>query len=387
MNHSKFIFLEKGSEKHNIMSKKYFSSLLIILALFACTSEQKARLGSDDSILPEGSGEYGEVVIVVNRDKWDGELGIALKEVFHSSVPGLTRGEPFFTTRIIEPFQFNKIFKHAKNLVYVTSFQGSQPADRWLQNTFTEESKKMVFEDPDQFMRTQDDQYARRQKVLHLFGKDDATLMKNLRANKEVIRNYFNIAEKERLAKDIRTSTAGKKIAERIKNKFGYDVKIPAGYELAVLEDDFTWVRFLPSVGPSKNLVVYFKPYESQDEFKHENIIKLRNEIGKSYIFGDPKNPESFMTTEERYVPIQQRDINFDGRYTVETKGAWKTNNLTVGGTFVSYTFVDEATSRLYYIEGFVIHPNEEHRELIREMESLLTTFRPGNSRSTASVF
>ena len=56
-------------------------------------------------------------------------------------------------------------------------------------------------------------------------------------------------------------------------------------------------------------------------------------------------------------------------------KGVWKTNNLSVGGTFVSYTFVDEETNRLYYVEGFVIHPNEDHRELIREMESLITTF------------
>lgn len=349
--------------------------------------ETKEEQSENAGMLPEASGEYGEIVILVNKDKWDGELGIALKEVFHASVPGLTRTEPYFTTRIIEPFQFNRIFKLAKNIVYVTSFEGNQPADKWLQNTFNEESKQMVLNDPDQFMRTQNDQFARRQKVLHLFGKDDATLMENLSKNKAIIQNYFNIAEKERLAKDLRTSTATKKISERLKKKFGFNVKIPAGYELALLEDDFTWVRFLPGVGPSKNLVVYFKPYESKDEFKHENIVKLRNEIGKNYIFGDPENPESFMTTEEKFVPISQRDISFDGKYTVETKGAWKTNNYSVGGTFVSYTFVDEVSNRLYYIEGFVIHPNEEHRELIREMESILTTFRAEKTQSTASLF
>ena len=105
-------------------------------------------------------------------------------------------------------------------------------------------------------------------------------------------------------------------------------------------------------------------------------MIKLRNEVGKKYVFGDPDNEESFMTTEDVYVKPVFRNINFDGKYTVETKGVWKTNNLSVGGTFVSYTFVDEETNRLYYVEGFVIHPNEDHRELIREMESLLTTFR-----------
>ena len=370
------------------MVKRFILSTLALTLVFACTSEKKeGQQSADTNMLPEASGEYGEVVILMNKDKWDGELGMALKEVFHSNVPGLTRAEPYFTTRIIEPFQFNRIFKLAKNLVYVTSFEGDKPSDKWLQNTFTEESRQMVLNDDTQFMRTQENQYARRQKVLHLFGKDDESLIKNLSENKELIRNYFNIAEKERLATDLRTSTAGKRIASRLKEKLGFNMKIPAGYELALLEEDFTWVRFLPSVGPSKNLFVYFKPYESEEEFNHENIIKLRNKIGQNYIFGDPENPKSFMTTEEKYVPIHQRDINFDGKYTVETKGAWKTNNLSVGGSFVSYTFVDQKSNRLYYIEGFIIHPNESHRELIREMEAILTTFRPNNGQNNASLF
>jgi hypothetical protein len=104
--------------------------------------------------------------------------------------------------------------------------------------------------------------------------------------------------------------------------------------------------------------------------------FKLRNEVGKKYVYGDPENPDSFMTTEEEYVYPVQRNIDFNEQFTVETRGAWKTNNLSVGGTFISYTFVDEGSNRLYYVEGFVIHPSENHRELIREMESLLTTFR-----------
>ena len=82
------------------------------------------------------------------------------------------------------------------------------------------------------------------------------------------------------------------------------------------------------------------------------------------------------MITENKYMQPVFRNINFRDKYTVEMRGAWKTNNFSVGGTFVSYTFVDEQKGKLYYIEGFVIFPNEDHRELIREMESLLTTFR-----------
>lgn len=366
--------------------KKLFA-LLFLSVLVACSGEKKQEDISSDGeskaqktknkpFLPDAAGEPGEIVIVVNKRKYADRLGDAIKEVFRESVPGLTRTEPMFTIRVVEPFEFNRIFKVARNLVYVVSYEGSSGADKWLQGTFSESSKERIFNNPDLFMQTSEDQYAKGQKVLQLFGKDDATLIKNLLDKKELVQNYFNIAEKERLAKNIRMSAASRQILKKVNDQLGINIKIPASYELAILEDDFMWVRSLPPVGASKNLFVYSKPYTSQEEFETDNIIKLRNEIGEKYIYGDPENKESFMVTETYYMKPIFRNINFNNQYTVETRGAWKTNNLSVGGTFVSYTFADEASGKLFYVEGFVIHPSEDHRELIREMESLLTTFR-----------
>lgn len=368
--------------------KKLIPFLFSILLLGACTGESsdkktdgEEKTARKTSFLPEAAGEYGEVVIVMNKDQWSGQLGVSLKEVFHASVPGLLRSEPYFVTRIIDPFQFNKLLKTAKNLVYVTTLDGTQPADNWLHNTFSDESKARIRSQENIFMNTSEDQYARGQKVLQLFGKDQKTLMAHLSKpeNQEKIRNYFNIAERERLANELGMSSATRTIVSGLREKFGYTIKIPGSFELAMSGEDFMWARYLPSTGASKNLFVYFKDYTSAEEFEKAKIIGLRNEIGKKYIFGDPDNPESYMTTEERYVPIASRNINFNNQYTVETKGAWKTHNNSIGGSFVSYTFVDESTQRLYYIEGFVIHPNEEHRESIRQLEALLTTFRAAN--------
>lgn len=365
--------------------KKFALLFLVLFTVLSCSSSSDKGESTDkdgkptkakrSAALPDASGEPGEIVIIVNKRKYDGALGDALKEVFLENVKGLTRSEPLFTVRVVEPFEFNRIFKIARNLVYVTSFEGNSAADKWLQGIYSEESKQRILNNPDFFMQTSREQYADGQNVLQLFGKDDATLIKNLKENASVIQNYFNMAERKRLAETIRMSSASRAILTQVNNKLDINIKIPAGYELAMLEDDFMWVRYLPAVGANKNLIVYEKEYESQDEFKIENIIKLRNEVGKKYVYGDPENPESFMTTETEYMQPITRTIDFNGHYTVEMKGAWKTNNLSVGGTFVSYTFVDEETNKLYYLEGFVIHPNEDHRELIREMESLLTTF------------
>ena len=366
--------------------KRLAALILLSTLTLACTGKKEgAQIDAEgdatakaksDKYLPEAAGEPGEIVIVMNKRKYEAGLGEAIKEVFREPVPGLTRPEPMFTIRVIEPFEFNRIFQIARNLVYVVSLEGESAADKWLQGTFSEASKETILNDPDRFMQMSENQYAKNQKILQLFGKDDKTLAKNIVENASLIQNYFNIAEKQRLSENLKMSVASRAIVNRVNDQLGISIKIPASYELALLEDDFMWARFLPPVGASKNLFVYTKDYKSQDEFTPENIIKLRDEIGKKYIYGDPENPESYMVTENQYMHPVFRNINFNDRYTVEMKGAWKTNNFSVGGTFVSYTFVDEAKGKLYYIEGFVIHPSEDHRELIREMESLLTTFR-----------
>jgi hypothetical protein len=47
-----------------------------------------------------------------------------------------------------------------------------------------------------------------------------------------------------------------------------------------------------------------------------------------------------------------------------------------MGGGFLSYTFVDEALGRLYYVEGFIYCPGKKKRAYIREIEAILKTFR-----------
>ena len=55
----------------------------------------------------------------------------------------------------------------------------------------------------------------------------------------------------------------------------------------------------------------------------------------------------------------------------------WKTNNISMGGPFVSYVLVDESLNRMYYFEGFLYSPGVDQRELIRELDIILRTFKP----------
>ena len=47
-----------------------------------------------------------------------------------------------------------------------------------------------------------------------------------------------------------------------------------------------------------------------------------------------------------------------------------------MGGPFVSYAMVDEANGKFYYVEGFTFSPSKDQREIMRELETILSTFR-----------
>jgi Domain of unknown function (DUF4837) len=65
-------------------------------------------------------------------------------------------------------------------------------------------------------------------------------------------------------------------------------------------------------------------------------------------------------------------------------RGLWKTNTSTMGGPFVSYALVDEAAGQFYYIEGFLYSPGKEQRPMMRELETILYTFKTSDQLKSA---
>jgi hypothetical protein len=47
-----------------------------------------------------------------------------------------------------------------------------------------------------------------------------------------------------------------------------------------------------------------------------------------------------------------------------------------MGGPFVMYTFYDQATGRIYMIDGMVFAPGFDKREFLRQLEVIAHTFR-----------
>lgn len=155
------------------------------------------------------------------------------------------------------------------------------------------------------------------------------------------------------------------------------DISVPFGYKLVMNNNEFLWVR---QINPKddKDVFIARAPYTSQEMFKKENLIDFRDQFCKKYLFEDPEMPDSYLITETTvpFIPVITREISLNGHYAVEMKGLWRANNFRMGGPFIGYALVDEAEGQFYYVEGFTFSPGKDQREIMRELETILSTFK-----------
>jgi hypothetical protein len=168
-----------------------------------------------------------------------------------------------------------------------------------------------------------------------------------------------------------------KGISEVTKKNFGVQISIPHAFDLVISNEDFLWARLMNSKD-DKSIFITRKKYTSREQFSKDSLIQYRNQICRKYLFGDPEKLLSYLVTETNvsFKPVLTRDVTFNGKYAKEMRGLWRTNNVTMGGPFVSYALVDEKQGMLYYIEGFCYAPSRPQREIMRELETILHTFR-----------
>ena len=327
-----------------------------------------------DKSLPKARGESGEIVLVLDSGRWAAEIGTELRQTFRELVDGLPRDEPMFDLRHIVPYDFKGILKQAKNLVLIVPLHDGSTESRRMQNLFTLGSLDSMKLNQKIFIIKKKNLFATGQEVLFLIGHSDDLLRDNIMKNREYIRSFFNQVEERRALIDLYKIKEEKLITNRLSDKFNFELRVPFGFKVAELKEDFVWLR-QAGLDIDRNLFVSFKEYNNAADFSDEAIIEWRNTICKKHLYENKDNPNSFILTESQ-VPPTILEVNFEKKYAKFLKGLWKTNNISMGGPFVSYVLVDEDMNRMYYIEGFLYSPGVDQRELVRELNVILKTFK-----------
>lgn len=73
----------------------------------------------------------------------------------------------------------------------------------------------------------------------------------------------------------------------------------------------------------------------------------------------------------EEYIDFkpQMRMLEIDGRKWIEMSGLWDVENYVMGGPFVSYTTVNQATGEVVTLDCYIYAPKGEKRNMLRELQ------------------
>ena len=145
-------------------------------------------------------------------------------------------------------------------------------------------------------------------------------------------------------------------------------LRIPANYKLVKGTKKCTWLR-LALEETDYNIMISSRPYTSESQFDTNYISNWRNELASNVDGGD----SSSIKIVQNIYPIDNRI--FANPYKVESRGLWKLKNNTMGGPFVSEVKLSQDGKDIYYIEGFIVAPGKSKRNLVREIEAVISTF------------
>jgi hypothetical protein len=343
--------------------------LLVMGLLASCSSDNKS--------IPRASGMPGDMYLVMDSVQWKGPVGRTLDSIFGVEMPGLPRKEPIFKMRWINPRKLNFVLKQRRNLLFVMTLDQKGEGARIVQRLFTPASIEKIKNTPSQYSRNTADMFAKGQEVMFLYGKDEETLLRNLKTDAQRLVDFFNQKERERITGSIFKAGQVKGVSEALIKDFKCNILIPFGFKLADKKPDFVWLR---QINPRDDRDVFIarKAYTSQNDFSKNNLIRFRDDICRKYLFEDPEQGDSYLLTETSipFIPVTVDTVNFNNRFAVRLRGLWRTNTMGMGGPFQGFALVDEGTHQFYYIEGFTFSPGKDQREIMRELETILYTFK-----------
>ncbi len=184
--------------------------VLLFFTIFSCENDNK-------TLHKNITGKAGEMVVVISKEKWDGQTGKTLRKSLAQQHLALPQDEPIFTLIDVPKKAFKSIFQSTRNII-ITNISPNVEEERVV-------IKKDVWAYP--------------QAVVEIHAKNDKQFQELFNKNQEKIIAYFLKAEKDRLKKYY-----DKAVYNTLNSKFGLTMYLPMGFQIAKDAENFVWSRF-----------------------------------------------------------------------------------------------------------------------------------------------
>jgi len=327
--------------------KQFIAFALLVLTsigLFSCFDKNQK------TFMPKVSGKLGEVLLIMDEEKWQGESGRVLRTAIMNDYPSLPQSEKTFEVTQIVPQGFSNIYKGHRNIVRINI--GAQ-------------YKKAV-------IKIKKDAWAVPQMLIDIEAPSDSSFQKLVATHNTNIESYLLDAEFERIIFNLKQNE-NSKVTKKLISDYDISLAIPVGYEIYATKPNFLWIHHETSK-LHQGIWIYMKNYTDTAEFRNDALIALRNNVLKEHIPGP--TDQSYMSTEMQ-LPVEFKRFEKEGNFTVEMRGLWRTEgDYMMGGPFMSHTTIDVSRNRFIMIEGFVYAGKQDKKLYMWQVEAIVRSLK-----------
>ena len=340
---------------------KLWHFIFLLLFVISCSQDKQINNEKKTALKPISLGRSDELVVVVDDLLWNSEVGDSLRDALNVDFPVTARSEKAFKTiKQVSISEFdNKLKRHSNIVIPIIDSDRSLTGEHFNQMLSNADTSKFQF-----FIKH--NLYARNQQVMFLYTASTSDFVNYL--DKETLLGHLLNQAANKKGSD-KLKTRNKKLEYELYDELGLFLKVPKKFKKADLTQDFFWFRKADNY-EDMNLWGIRVPYT--ETVSDSLVHALRDSVGSMYIFGSDSS--SFMKT-SRAQNLYSIDRSVNGKYLKETRGLWEMSAQGMGGSFISYTFLDREENNMYYIEGFVYAPNKPKAKYIKELQAVLNSF------------
>lgn len=327
---------------------KHYISFIIIGLLFISCSTKRQAIGAADEI----------VVIVSNEDRAD--ISSALSQIFIDTI-FTPQPEPIYKLKYADPEGFKELKRQSNLILGSIGTNELNPGTKLVKSLLGDELFDETINGNEQIIFSED-QFGRDQLFLIISGKTIAEIENALLEKSEWIRSYFDKIYVEKQKKYLFGNDRLKKISKEFEQKYGWEIKIPWGWEVIkeLPDSNFVWLgREMP--------YQWFSIHWEEGLIIEDSIMAMEysNRFPQAYYKNIRYNDYKYR--------IEQVDFN---NWTAwKSYGIWESIEEPRGGPFINYTWYDGVTDRTYNLNMLVYIPSKAKASYIRQLDIIAHSF------------
>lgn len=324
---------------------------------------------------PTSRGSISEVLVVMDSASWNSPVADAIRASFGADIQTMPRPEPVYDLRFVDIKRNADLeyIKRGKNIIFAAPLNEESNVSTYISALLSDDVKQRVV-DGQNFAFPLRDRWANDQWVLVLTAPDEEILATRIADSSAPLVTNLDLVERERWTYDVFGKAENIVLSDSMSQKHKWKIRVQHDYELSVDTTGFvSFARLLPE---NYRYVWVFWDENISDVTAIDNawIDARRDSLFKKWVEGT--RDSSHVVTQYEF-PIKTEVIDYKGYYGFHTRGAWKMNNNSMGGSFIQYSIYVPNQRRMYYLIGSIFAPAVSHRRFLNQFDAILWTFEP----------